>query len=83
MTAPAVENSPEYLAQDIGPTVVATASLMIIFCTVFVGLRYWARYLTNTQWGIEDIFIPLAWIAEMGLCIVGIGGFVLVHLISH
>ncbi|KAF1973490.1 hypothetical protein BU23DRAFT_417780, partial [Bimuria novae-zelandiae CBS 107.79] len=64
--------SPEYLAEDIGPTIVATASLMIIFCILFVGLRYYARYLTSTAFGAEDIIIPFAWLAEVGLCIVGI-----------
>jgi len=65
--------TPEFLAEDLGPTILATASLMMIACTVFVGLRYWARYLTQTSFGAEDVMIPLAWIAEMGLCIVGIG----------
>lgn len=75
MSAPAaaIENTPAYLAEDIGPTVIATASCMIIFCTVFVGLRYYARYLTQTRFGVEDVIIPFAWLAEMGLCIVGIG----------
>lgn len=48
---------------------------MIIFCTVFVILRYYARYLTSTSFNIEDVIIPFAWLAEIGLCIVGIGEF--------
>lgn len=73
MSAPAAQYSTQYLAEDIGPTITATASLMIIFCTVFVGLRYYARYLTSTKFGAEDVIIPFAWLAEMGLCAVGIG----------
>ncbi|KAF2252600.1 hypothetical protein BU26DRAFT_394231, partial [Trematosphaeria pertusa] len=66
------QDSPEFLAEDVGPTIIATASLMMIFCTLFVGLRYWARYLTQTRFGAEDVIIPFAWLAEMGLCVVGI-----------
>lgn len=65
--------SPAFLAEDIGRVVTATASLMIVFCTAFVVLRYYARYLTSTSFTIEDAIIPFAWLAEVGLCIVGIG----------
>ncbi|KAF2466687.1 uncharacterized protein BDR25DRAFT_163487, partial [Lindgomyces ingoldianus] len=64
--------SPQYLAEDIGPTIIATASLMVIFSTLFVGLRYYARHLTQTKFGVEDVIIPFAYIAELGLCITGI-----------
>ncbi|KAF2177422.1 hypothetical protein K469DRAFT_603375 [Zopfia rhizophila CBS 207.26] len=72
MSAPAAYYSPEYLAEDIGPSILATSSLFIIFSTVFVALRYYARYLTQTKFGIEDVIIPFAWLAEVGICIVGI-----------
>ncbi|CAG5146934.1 uncharacterized protein ALTATR162_LOCUS1957 [Alternaria atra] len=45
---------------------------MIIFCTAFVALRYYSRYLTSTALNTEDVLIPFAWLAEMGLCIVSI-----------
>ncbi|KAF2121791.1 hypothetical protein BDV96DRAFT_681862 [Lophiotrema nucula] len=72
MSAPTSTPSPAYLSEDIGPTILATASLMIIFATLFVILRYYARYLTQTKFGAEDIIIPFAWIAEIGICITGI-----------
>jgi hypothetical protein len=72
MNPPVTQYSLEYLAEDNGPTIIATASLMIIFCTGFVGLRYYARYLTSTRFGAEDIIIPFALLAEVGLCVVGI-----------
>ncbi|KAF2737957.1 hypothetical protein EJ04DRAFT_421307, partial [Polyplosphaeria fusca] len=62
----------EYLSEDIGPTILATASLMIILITLFVGLRYYARCLTNTNLSVEDFIIPFAWCAEVGLCVTGI-----------
>ena len=65
--------SPEFLAENSGPTITATASLMIFFCTTFVALRYYSRYLAGTSFNIEDVIIPFAWVAEVGLCIVGIG----------
>lgn len=68
-----IVTSPAFLAEDNGPSVIATASLMIIFCTLFVGMRYYARYLTSTSFNIEDVIIPFAWLAEVGLCVVGIG----------
>jgi hypothetical protein len=58
-----------FLAEDRGASVIATASLMIVFCTVFVVLRYYARFLSGTLFSIEDILIPFAWLAETGLCI--------------
>jgi hypothetical protein len=63
---------PSFLAEDRGPSLLATASLMIILCTVFVGLRYYARYLTSTSFSIQDVLIPFALIAEIGLCVTGI-----------
>ncbi|KAF1980436.1 hypothetical protein BU23DRAFT_445056 [Bimuria novae-zelandiae CBS 107.79] len=64
--------TPEYLAEDIGPSIIATASLTIAFTTVFVALRYYARHLSQTRFGVEDVIIPFAWLAEVGLCIIGI-----------
>jgi hypothetical protein len=64
--------TPEFLAEDLSPTIIALSSLMAAFCTVFVGLRYWARYLMQTSLGADDFLLPLAWLSQMGLCIVGI-----------
>lgn len=69
---PVPVRSPEYLAQDIGPTLVATSSIFIFLSTVFVILRYYARYLTQTKFGAEDVIMPFAWLAEVGLCVTGI-----------
>jgi hypothetical protein len=64
---------PAFLAEDRGPSIIATASVMIILGTVFVGLRFYARYLTSTSFGIQDVIVPFAWLAEVGLCINGVG----------
>ncbi|KAF1835395.1 hypothetical protein BDW02DRAFT_496109 [Decorospora gaudefroyi] len=67
-----MQDSPEFLAENRGPTVTAAASVMIFFCTTFVALRYYSRYLTSTAFSVEDAIIPFAWLAEIGLCISGI-----------
>jgi hypothetical protein len=64
--------TPEYLAEEVGTQLIATASLFIIFSTIFVVLRYYARYLTHTKLGLEDIITPFAWISQIGLCITAI-----------
>jgi hypothetical protein len=70
---PLPTRTPEYLAESLGPQIIATASAFIILSTVFVALRYYARYLTQTKFGLEDIITPFAWLAEIGLCITAIG----------
>ena len=75
--------SPTFLAENRGPTIQATACLLIIFCTMFVALRYYSRHLTSTAFNIEDVLIPFAWLAEVGLCIVGIGRQPLKVPIAH
>lgn len=65
-------NPPTFLAEDRGPSILATASVMIILSTVFVGLRYYARYLSSTSFSVGDAIIPFAWLAEVGVCITSI-----------
>jgi hypothetical protein len=61
-----------FLDEDKGPTIIATASLMIFLSTLFVALRYYARLLTSTSLAVQDLIVPFAWLAEVGLCINGI-----------
>lgn len=72
---PAPTRSPEYLAESLGPQLVVIASVFMLLSTVFVALRYYARYLTQTRFGLEDVITPFAWLAEIGLCVTGIGMF--------
>jgi hypothetical protein len=55
--------------EDKGPTIIATASMTIILSTLFVVLRYYARFLTSTSLGVQDLIVPFAWLAEVGLCV--------------
>jgi hypothetical protein len=61
-----------FLDEDKGPTIIATASTMIILSTLFVALRYYARFSTSTSLAVQDLIVPFAWLAEVGLCINGI-----------
>lgn len=61
-----------FMAEDHGPMILATASVMITLCTIFVGLRFYARHLTSTSFNVEDVIVPFAWLAEIGLCATGI-----------
>ena len=76
MSGSIISQSPAFLAEDIGPSITATASLMIVFSTVFVGLRFYARFLAHAKFGVEDVITPFAWLGEMGICITGIGASV-------
>ncbi|OAK95185.1 hypothetical protein IQ06DRAFT_64953 [Phaeosphaeriaceae sp. SRC1lsM3a] len=61
-----------FLAEDRSTSLIATASVMILLSTLFVGLRFYARYLTSTSFNIQDVIVPFAWLAEIGLCVNGI-----------
>lgn len=69
-----------FLDEDRGPSLLATASVMMILSTIFVGLRFYARYLTSTSFNIQDVIIPFAWLAEIGLCINGISNYAFQYL---
>lgn len=66
---------PAFLAEDRSQSIIVTSSVMIVLCTVFVGLRYYARYLTSTSFSTQDVIVPFAWLAEMGLCVNALGKF--------
>lgn len=72
MSNTTVTYSPEYLAEDAGPSLIATSALFIILSTIFTVLRFYARHLTQAQFGLEDVIMPFAWLAEIGLCIINI-----------
>jgi hypothetical protein len=64
-----------FLAEDRGRSIIVTASVMIALCTLFVGLRFYARYLMSTPLGVQDIVAPFAWLAQMGVSATAISEF--------
>lgn len=44
-----------FLDENRGPSLLATASVMIFLSTLFVGLRFYARYLTSTSFNVQDM----------------------------
>ncbi|MCJ1389690.1 hypothetical protein MMC18_002547 [Xylographa bjoerkii] len=63
---------PGYFDESCGGTLIAISVLFIILEATFVMLRYYARHLTGTTRGWDDLIIPAAWFANLGLCILGI-----------
>ena len=61
-----------YLEEDIGHRLVNTAIAFIVILTAFVLLRIKARMLRDRSWKWQDIFVPLAYISNIAVCIVSI-----------
>lgn len=61
--------SEKYLSEYDGDTLLAVCALFIALETTFVGLRYYARHLTTTGFGWDDAIIPVAWLSNVGLCV--------------
>jgi hypothetical protein len=72
MDAERQQYSPEYLAEDIGKTLIIISVLFICLDTIFLGLRFYTQKLTRAPVGLDDFVIPLAWFTHVGLCILGI-----------
>lgn len=65
----------EYLDEYSGNILIAICALFIIFETVLVALRYYARYLTTSSFGWDDAVIAAAWLTNIGLCILCISQY--------
>lgn len=72
LNAPVLGLSADYLAENEGPSVLATVGAMMILCTAFVFLHYFSRYLSGTTFGLEDGLFPFGWLANMTLCVTDI-----------
>ncbi|KAI4162631.1 MAG: hypothetical protein LQ342_003677 [Letrouitia transgressa] len=59
----------QYLNEYEGDKLIAICALFIILETTFVALRYYARHLTPAGLGWDDAIIPVAWLTNIGLCI--------------
>ncbi len=68
-----VDYSPEYMAQSCGSALIIISALFITLDTIFVALRFYGHSLAHVSLGLDDLIIPIAWIAHVGLCILGIG----------
>ncbi|EED15455.1 conserved hypothetical protein [Talaromyces stipitatus ATCC 10500] len=69
--------------QDIrihAPVVIAEAVCLIVFCSLMVGLRFYARRVKNSRLGLDDLAISLALLFVIGMAVTilvetGIKGF--------
>ena len=64
--------SSEYLSEYSGDKLILISAIFIALESIFVALRYYARTLTISARGWDDIIIPVAWLANIGVCIIGI-----------
>ena len=55
-----------------GKTLVTISAIFIVLEFTFAVLRFYARRLTPSGVGWDDVLVPLAWLANLGLCIVGV-----------
>ncbi|MCJ1403834.1 hypothetical protein MMC11_007057 [Xylographa trunciseda] len=65
---------PGYLDESCGGTLIGISILFIVLEAIFVLLRYYARHLTGTPRGWDDLIIPAAWFANLGLSFVTVAG---------
>lgn len=65
----AVEYPLSYLEADISDQLYATTSVILILCTVLMGLRLWARHLTPAGRGWDDYFLVPSYVLFLALCI--------------
>jgi len=52
--------SPEYIEEYSGGRLVALAASLIVIITFFVSLRFYARWLSKTKWGLDDYLVLLS-----------------------
>ena len=65
----------KYPHENDGATLIAICAVLLVLETAFVGLRYYARHLTTAGLGQVDLVIFVAWLSNIGLCILCIGQY--------
>ena len=71
LSSPA-EQSSHYLNEYRGDTLINIAAVFITFESISVALRIYARIITTSKMGWDDMIVPLGWLANIGLCVLGI-----------
>ena len=64
---------PGYLEADTSGNVYAATSIMLTFATILLGLRIYARTLTQATRGWDDFFLLPSYVLFLGLCILMYG----------
>lgn len=66
------ERSPQNLNEYKSDTLITIAAIFIAFEAIAVIPRIYARKLSTSPVGLDDIVILLGWLANIGLCVLGI-----------
>ena len=61
--------------EDIGDQIIIAAGVFIALQTIFVVLRFVARLIGKSRFGIDDWFIIPSWLSGIGLCVCSICRF--------
>ena len=73
MTEQVSKFPPEYLEQYSGNRLLATSIAFLVIDTFFVALRFLAQHLRPIKYGLDDLFIALAWLFMVLECAINIG----------
>ena len=60
---------PGYLEEDHGPKVLAATTVILVFTTVLLGLRIYARSLTKAERGWDEFLLYPSYLLLVGLLI--------------
>lgn len=63
----------EYLAENKGGQLVAISAAFAILTTLVLGSRFYAKRFQGGGFFLDDAFILLAYIFNLGMCAIGIG----------
>lgn len=61
----------DYLNEDSSNRLLAAITVILIIVTVLLGLRLYARNLTNAARGWDEFLLPPAWLLVVGACVTG------------
>lgn len=64
--------SEQFLNEYRGDILTSIAAVFIAFESISVLLRIYARKLSTSPVGWDDVVIPLGWLANIGTCVLGI-----------
>lgn len=63
------------LDDDEGYILVNVSIAFAVLTSVFLGLRFWAKAFTAQNFGLDDTFLLLAYVVNLGMCAISIRKF--------
>lgn len=69
-----------YLNEYCGGQLIGNAVSFIVLELVFAGVRFWAHKRQRRNWGVDDWLMVPALLANLCVCITGIGKYAVFYL---